>query len=557
MDSLRAFPVAAAATLVLGLGGCLTLVDANFDGAYLAGDGRGGAGGGSGGGGEMCDPGTTVPCYEGPPGTEGQATCKGGTRSCPPDGSMGTCDGQVLPGVECGADAIDENCDGRTGAHAWSRRVGGLGIQRPLDSALAADGSVLVTGYSHGALIFEEDPTETASGIFALELGPDGGLAWARSFGPQGGTGTSIATAGDGAVLTARIVGPTDFGGGELTPGTPGGHSVVVKLGEDGAHIWSRFIGDGVGLTTAKAVATDAAGNSVVGGYFEGELGWPVGSSIDAGNEPHMFLALLDADGGPVWARDYGPHADVWHLAFDSGGNILVTGVIPGYFPDLGGGEIGDGDTNSFVAKFDAAGNHLWSRALGLTNGYWGRGLAVLPGDAIAIAFPFSSTLNLDGITVESQGIFDVGVVRLAPEGGVVWARSFGGPTKDSPWDLAATEDGGVVVAGSFSRTLDVDPGVCPAEARVEPSDPLDPKQFDAFLLKLDPEGDPVWLHSFGDASEMPLDDGWFADVFYTVDVDGNGDVVTTGVYDGYVDFGGGFIEGNFQGDMILARYAK
>jgi hypothetical protein len=545
--------------VVLGLGGCLSLLDADFDGAYLAGDGTGAAVGGSGVGGETCEPGATAACYEGPPGTDGQPMCKAGTRTCLPDGSMGTCDGQVLPGVECGTDEIDENCDGRTGAHAWSRRVGGWGVQRSYGSALAADGSVVLTGYSHGELIFGEDSTDTAAGIFAVKLGADGGLAWAKSFGPEGGTGTSIATAGDSAVLTALIVGPTDFGGGELTPGsTPGDHSVVVKLGSDGAHIWSRYMGDGVDPTNAKAVGTDAAGNSVIGGYFLGALGWPVGSAIDAGNESHMFLALLDADGGPVWARDYGPHADVWHVAFDSEGNILVTGVIPEFFADLGGGELGDGDPNSFVAKFDAAGNHLWSRALGLTNKFWGRGLAVLPGDAIAIAFPFSSTLNLpEGITLESKGIFDVGVVKLAPEGDIVWARGFGGPTKDTPWDLAATEDGGVVVAGSFSRTFDVDPGVCPGVAIVDPADPLDPKQFDAFLLKLDPDGDPMWLHSFGNSTEMPIDYGWFADIFYTVDVDGNGDVVATGVYDGYVDFGGGLLKGNAQGDMVVARYTK
>jgi hypothetical protein len=63
-----------------------------------------------------CVPGKTQPCYQGPPGTEGVGTCKGGTQTCNAAGtSWGACVGQVLPLPEMCNSTIDSNCDGMIG----------------------------------------------------------------------------------------------------------------------------------------------------------------------------------------------------------------------------------------------------------------------------------------------------------------------------------------------------------------------------------------------------------------------------------------------------------
>jgi len=62
--------------------------------------------------GQRCEPGVVEPCYEGGAGTENVGPCRGGMRTCRPDGFWGTCDGQVTPLPEVCADNIDNNCDG-------------------------------------------------------------------------------------------------------------------------------------------------------------------------------------------------------------------------------------------------------------------------------------------------------------------------------------------------------------------------------------------------------------------------------------------------------------
>jgi hypothetical protein len=64
-------------------------------------------------GGCACAPGVTRPCYEGPPGTEGQGRCAPGIRTCLPEGRFGACVGQVGPAEEL-CDGTDDDCDGRT-----------------------------------------------------------------------------------------------------------------------------------------------------------------------------------------------------------------------------------------------------------------------------------------------------------------------------------------------------------------------------------------------------------------------------------------------------------
>jgi len=69
-----------------------------------------------------CSNGDTVPCYGGPPNTEGVGPCKGGTQTCV-NGLWGACQGAVLPIPET-CNGIDDDCNGsiddKTGLRLFS-----------------------------------------------------------------------------------------------------------------------------------------------------------------------------------------------------------------------------------------------------------------------------------------------------------------------------------------------------------------------------------------------------------------------------------------------------
>jgi hypothetical protein len=442
---------------------------------------------------------------------------------------------------------VEDPCDGHAGAHVWSRSFGGYSVERPMAMTLDTNGDVILTGISNGEMQIEGDAV--APGLFVIKLHADGELVWARSFGELGvGAPESIAidrTTG-GIVFTAEIRHPVDFGVGLMTP--PFDKDALVELDASGNAISSAWIGGDTSNTKFSVAATDANGRVLVGGVFRGKFAWPGGPTLDAGPTVHLYLSTLDQGLSHEWSRDAGRVDVVNRVAFDKTGALLVVGAFLGP-TDLGGGTIGDGPYTNFVAKFGAGPGHphQWSHAFGTTTEWtYGRGLAVRSDDSVVIDIPFSGLLGVPSIP-PAVGALDIGVIALEPSDGAVrWARAFGGVELDTPWDIAAGPDDSVVVSGAFSDSID--PGPC--------SPLVSAGQFDALLVKLAPDGTSVWAHAFGDGGDEPIDKGWPSDIFYNVAVDSAGSVITSGTFDGSVDFGGGVLAAPSPGDLIVARYS-
>ena len=67
----------------------------------------------------------------------------------------------------------------------------------------------------------------------------------------------------------------------------------------------------------------------------------------------------------------------------------------------------------------------------------------------------------------------------------------------------------------------------------------------DTFVVKLDASGDHQWSKSFGDADEQSS---------ASVAVDGAGNVLITGYFSGFVDFGGGPLVCAGVRDVFVAK---
>jgi hypothetical protein len=109
-----------------------------------------------------CEEGATMPCYDGPPGTD-RAPCSAGTSTCT-GGVFGACEGQRLPREET-VDATDEDCDGVIDD--------GFGL---------VSSSSSITAWDDGAtLAYASARPDGSSYVYLRELDADGSVMGAPS----------------------------------------------------------------------------------------------------------------------------------------------------------------------------------------------------------------------------------------------------------------------------------------------------------------------------------------------------------------------------------------
>src|SRR5262249_43636273 len=148
----------------------------------------------------------------------------------------------------------------------------------------------------------------------------------------------------------------------------------------------------------ALAIRRSTTGDFIVGGAVGsnmmsfGDKTFPKhqGSHWDA------YLAALDSNGTPQWASLFGgpeARASVDAIATDSLGNIFAVGYFSGQL-DLGGDAFNSASSNYndiFIAKFDASGSHVWSKATGGAFADAAYGVAVAPNGDVLITGTFET----------------------------------------------------------------------------------------------------------------------------------------------------------------------
>ncbi len=285
--------------------------------------------------------------------------------------------------------------------------------------------------------------------VIALALQPDGKVLVGGLFTTLGGTrrnylgrlnadGSVDATFNPGAndavlALAVQQDGRIIVGGAFTTLGGGGMGTVtrhrLGRLNADGS-IDSTF--DSGANNQVNVLALQSDGRILVGGQFTALGGG------GAGTIARRRLGRLNADGSPDLEFDPGVDNPVHTIAITAGGQILVGGS----FTMLGGGGMGNTD-RAFIARLNADG----SLDAGFDPGADGtvQTLALDAAGRILVGGSFT-TLGGGGMGTTARAFLG----RLNPDGTVDASFDVGA---DGDVHAIATEaDGGILVAGAFSR---------------------------------------------------------------------------------------------------------
>lgn len=234
------------------------------------------------------------------------------------------------------------------------------------------------------------------------------------------------------------------------------------------------------------------------------------------------MIARYDAAGNYLWSKSFPDTSAALptDLRDDGTGNLLLVGAI-----QPGGGQF---DFGGLPISQPCGNNTMYVQKLDAAgNAIWGEeyGCGTAPWDAVDA----SHYLHLG---------YDSTIEKIDTAGGVTWSKTFV-PSKSATTTNVATDGvGDTITIGTLAGSIDFGGGPISSAG-----------QWGCWIAKFDPSGNHLWSKMLNPAGGSQVVTG------VTVATDMADAVIVAGVLVGSADFGGGFLSGGTQGRAFLAKY--
>ncbi|HVX27607.1 MAG TPA: T9SS type B sorting domain-containing protein [Parafilimonas sp.] len=300
-------------------------------------------------------------------------------------------------------------------------------------------------------------------------------------------------------------------------------------------------------LSNGRTVAVDKAGNVYSAGLFQYSIDLDPGPgvhSITATNSSGtgIYISKLDANGNFVWGEQVSVLTEFGtiELKVDDNGNVyLVSALMENVDMDPGPGVYimsPTGFRDAFVLKLDTDGNFVWAKQFGGPGDTGAECTAVAIDNAgnLIVCGTFNNTVDFDPGT----GVYDITstahiqsfIEKLSSNGNFIWALQFGNSpvvySGSTITDVKCDKAGNIYTTGTFSGDCDFDPGSAVYSMHTS-------SFYEVFTSKLDSKGNFVWAKQIANAT-----DNYYSYVNVRgIDLDNDGNVITTGYFVGDFDF--------------------
>uniref|UniRef100_UPI004049E769 SBBP repeat-containing protein n=3 Tax=Flavobacterium sp. TaxID=239 RepID=UPI004049E769 len=255
-----------------------------------------------------------------------------------------------------------------------------------------------------------------------------------------------------------------------------------------------------------------------------------------------IFLSLIF---GSVSAQNFewahrvggtGAYERGYSVTTDPMGNVITVGTFAGtvdFDPSSAVYNLIPFNTNDlFISKYDTTGKLLWARNMG------GSGIfaqSSITSDAIGNIYLVGSfwgtlTYTQGGMTINAGTSVNPNafITKLDSTGNFLWTKQIESPRESQISSITIDNTGNIITTGYFRGTTDFDP----SEA-VYTLSTITATDFHTFVLKLNSSGDFVWVKEFSMYAPGSYD--FSSGVSVTTDASGN--VYSTGIFSGTIDF--------------------
>lgn len=409
-------------------------------------------------------------------------------------------------------------------ARIWASYYGGAGDEDGRSCAVDANGNVFLAGTTPSPAAIAAGGHQTSYGggdsdAFLVKFNAEGVRQWATYYGGDTlDTGLACAVAADGSVYLSGTTFSTSGISSNGHQGAFGGagfsDAYLVKFGADGSRIWATYYGGAQG-DQGNSVSVDVSGNVLLAGTTRSPSAIAEGgfqNTYAGGQAGDAFLVKFNAAGTRLWGTYFGAAGsdEGFKCTSASDGAVFLTGLTrspsgiattDAHQTTIDGATFGD----AFLVKYDAAGTRLWSTYYGGMNNDYAHGLATSSDGSVYLA---GTTFSSGSISANGhQNTFGYGgtdafLAKFNTDGTRAWGTYYGGANGDYAFGCAVDATGNVYLAGGTGSSTAI-----ASNGYQNTFGGTSVFMADAFLAKFTGGGVRVWGTYYGaDAAEWAND---------------------------------------------------
>lgn len=366
----------------------------------------------------------------------------------------------------------------------WIKNFGGLGEETAQAVISTIDGGYAILGFSKSTDGDINDKTTAVNDYWLLKLDAEGNLQWNKTYGgSKDDRGQSLVQTKDGGyALTGYAM--SDDGDGSNNEGFH--DNWIVKVDALGTIEWEKSFG-----FSGHDHSYDILQTEDDGFFFTGFLditsaradgNTEKGNSLTRHGVGEFWGTKIDANGNLEWRGYYGgTNNDRSHAVVRSDdGGYVMSGFTESSDFDINNSR---GSYDFWVVKIDNTGNLAWEKSFGGTGIERAQDIAKTDDGGFVIA---GSTFSTDVDIAKNNGESDIWLIKIDALGSLVWESTFGGTQFDAAQSVSPSNDGGFIIVGN-SKSADKDANANAGEN-------------DIWLIKTDAKGNMTWQKSFGGA---------------------------------------------------------
>jgi len=332
----------------------------------------------------------------------------------------------------------------------WANQYGGSGVDIPLTIIPTNDLGTLVAGYTDSK---DGDVSNIASreywDLWVTKLDRCGTIQWQKTWGGSGyESARDILQLNDGGYF---ILGETNSTDGNVCAGFGGTKDMwLLRLDDNGNLLWQKRYG-GNGLDIGNRIAQLPDGNFLVTMSTSSNDG-NISGNHGTGGYTDAAVLKIDGNGNILFSKCFGGSKNEELLDFV----IINNKIYLGGYANSTDGDIPPSQLNYdvWLLAIDMNGNKIFSKVYGGSQNDVAYSMTTGIDGSLTLAGYSTST---DGPVTGARGSQDYWIINIGTNGSLNWQTVAGGTEADYANSILTDTDGGYLVAGiSYSADGDV-----------------------------------------------------------------------------------------------------